>query len=155
MNPHPAYVFTATLRKNKEAATVEAPPRPELLVGPPPELGGDPHEWSAEHLLLASVCSCFYTTFRALAQRGGLAVNEFVCHVTGTVDKTQIGLLFSAIRLAVEVDVIDASAFALARSLLDKAERRCIVTQALRVPVTVDAAVTMTPRSDVAAQALR
>ena len=156
MTPQPAHVFTASLHATDGPATIEAPPRAALTVAAPPEFGGDPNSWSPEHLLLASIGGCFYATFRALAQRDTLSVHSFVCRVTGTVDKGPAGLTFSAIRLSVDVDVADAGQFALARSLLAKAERRCIVTQSLRIPVRIDSAVTTTPTSpETVAQVLR
>ena len=40
--------------------------RMPLLVGPPPEFGGTESTWSPEHLLAASVASCYVTTFLSL-----------------------------------------------------------------------------------------
>ena len=88
--------------------------------------GGSDREWSPEELLIGAALECLWTTFEALARRAGLVVHDF----TGTV--------FRSMTLAVEVNV-DARDEERARSPHDKAERGCIVANALRVPVTVQA----------------
>jgi organic hydroperoxide reductase OsmC/OhrA len=135
--------FIVSLQANG-AATVSAPPRPVIVTGPPPEFGGDPETWSPEHLLLAAVSGCLWSTFRALAARKGLAVRGLNCMTTGTVGKTASGLAFTGIRIAVEVDVA-AQDTERAHALLAEAERRCIVSNSLKVPVVVQSVVAIVP----------
>ncbi len=146
------HVFVTSLSAGAEGAMVRAEPLPPLLVGSPPELGGMAGTWSPEHLLLASLSSCYYTTLSALATHAGIAVRSLSCRATGTVEKTAAAgngekmLAFTKIHLAVDVDV-DPVAFAAVHGLLQKAESQCLVSQSLRIPVAVDAIVTMNDRS--------
>ena len=135
--------FIVSLHANG-AATVFAPPRPVIVTGPPPEFGGHPETWSPEHLLLAAVSGCLWSTLRSLAERKGLAIRGLNCMTTGTVEKTASGLAFSGIRIAVEVDVAEHDTER-AHELLAQVERRCIVSNSLKVPVVVQSVVTMVP----------
>ncbi len=143
-----SHVFVTSLSAAAEGAVVRADPLPPLQVGAPPELGGMAGNWSPEQLLLASLSSCYYTTLCALATRAGIGVRSVSCRATGTVEKDEASgngekmLAFTKIDLAVDVDV-EPVAFAAVHSLLQKAERLCLVSQSLRVPVAVDAIVTM------------
>jgi len=49
-------------------ATISAAGLPDLTVAPPREYDGPGDAWSPEHLLLASVSSCFLFTFRAVVR---------------------------------------------------------------------------------------
>lgn len=135
--------FVVSLHANG-AATLSAPPRPPIVTGPPPEFGGDPETWSPEHLLLAAVSGCLSSTFRALAVRKGLGVRGLHCVTTGTVAKTASGLAFTGIRIAAELDVA-AEDVERAHALLVEAERRCIVSNSLKVPVVLHAVATPVP----------
>jgi organic hydroperoxide reductase OsmC/OhrA len=143
MSTNVAHEFVVSLHANG-AATLSAPPRPPIVTGPPPEFGGAPETWSPEHLLLAAVSGCLSSTFRALAVRKGLAVRGLQCVTTGTVAKTPSGLAFTGIRIAAEVDVA-AEDVARAVALLAEAERRCIVSNSLKVPVVLHSVANLAP----------
>lgn len=138
------FEFATVLRASPEMGTAMAPPRPVLTVGAPPEFGGDPAAWSPEHLLLVSLSTCFWTTFQALAARRGVDVREISCRASATVEKTASGLQITAIRLAVDLEVRESSLHA-AQNLVGETERRCLISRALSVPVSVQAVVTSTP----------
>jgi organic hydroperoxide reductase OsmC/OhrA len=121
-----------------------AAPRPDLEIGPPPEFGGSDVWWSPEQLLLAALASCFDVTFRALAGRAGVPIVDLHSRARGTVGKTQNGLAFTRLHLAVEVTVRPADADQ-ARELLVDAERKCIVRNSLRVPIAIESIVELSP----------
>ena len=135
------YEFTTTLRATGSDAIVSEPPLPALSVDAPKEFGGEGNHWTPEHLLLASVSSCFFTTYRALAHRQGLAVEEIVCRGHATVAKGRTGLELTGVRLAVDIEV-SAADLEKAHALVQEAERRCIVSRGLSIPVKVNAVVT-------------
>lgn len=141
MSPFP-HVYRATITRDAASiARLEAPPRPAITGGPPPEFGGSAETWSPEHLLLASLGLCFYTTFEALAQRDHLELRRWTSTVEATLTKTAGGLAFVNYRIALELDVAAADVER-ARAVVARAERHCIVTNALRAPVLVDARIT-------------
>ena len=117
-----------------------APPRPPIAGGPPPEFDGRPDIWSPEHLLLSAVNLCQMTTFLALAAKARLEVVSYRSIASGVLDKTAEGLRFTAMRLRVELQVQPADVER-GRQLLHTAHKHCIVSNALRVEVEIEAAV--------------
>ena len=134
--------YTTFLVAGRDApARISAAARPELRVGAPPDFGGSDAWWSPEHLVCAAVASCFDLTLRAIAARQQLAYRQLVCSVRGSVGKTPRGLAFTQIVLSVELEVAAADA-ARAHAIIADAERHCIVTKSLNVPVVLEAQVT-------------
>jgi organic hydroperoxide reductase OsmC/OhrA len=132
--PH-RYTSTVT-RIVPGQAEIEAPPRPPIVGGPPPEFDGHPHLWSPEHLLLSALGLCLFTTFEVLAQRDRLDVVCWRETVTGTLEKTSIGLRFTSFQIEVQVEVADGQ-LERTRRLLDRAHQLCIISNALNIPVAV------------------
>jgi organic hydroperoxide reductase OsmC/OhrA len=111
-----------------------------LVGGPPPEFDGDPGHWSPEHLLLSSANLCLMTTYMALAKKAGLDISAYRSTAEGVLEKTKEGILFT--RIALEVSILaPASRLDEARKLMDTAKKYCIVSNALRRPVEVQATV--------------
>jgi organic hydroperoxide reductase OsmC/OhrA len=122
--------------------TVSSPGKPELTVATPPEFkGGVPGVWSPEDLLVASVASCFAVTLVAVAERRELPLRDL--HVSGTGhltarDDGRFG--FVAIELTADVRTDDFAIGAVERAA-KYAERACLVSMALDVPVHVEVVV--------------
>jgi len=114
--------------------------RADVVGGAPPEFDGRDDWWSPEHLLLASVSLCHMTTFQALARRSGLSIEGYESQSEGVLDKTRGGLAFTTIRVLADVRVAEADR-GRAGELLHSAERHCIVSNALRPAVEVEAVV--------------
>jgi organic hydroperoxide reductase OsmC/OhrA len=122
--------------------TVSSPEKPELTVATPPEFkGGVPGVWSPEDLLVASVASCFAVTLVAVAERRELPLHEL--HVSGTGhltgrDDGRFG--FVAIELTADVRT-DELAIGPVERAAKHAERACLVSMALDIPVHVEVVV--------------
>lgn len=138
--PFPHHYELTITRTARSRASLDAGARPTIAGAPPPEFDGDPAAWSPEHLLLGAIGLCLETTFDALAAREQLDVAAWQATVAGTLDKTKLGLQFTAFSVAVDVTVA-APDVERARAILDRARRACIVSNALRVPVEVDGCV--------------
>jgi len=133
------HTFSATIsRIGASRASVEAPPRAELVGGPPPEFRGDATTWSPEHLLCAALGLCLFTTFEAYAQRAKLEIAGWRETVNAVVDRTPSGLRFSQFTVGLELSVAPGTAEQ-AREILERAKRDCLVSNALSTPVHVDA----------------
>lgn len=120
---------------------VTAPPRPPIAGGPPPEFDGRPELWSPEHLLLSALNLCQMTTFLALAAKARLEVVSYRSGASGVLDKTAEGLRFTAIRLRVALRVPPAD-IERGRQLVHTAHKHCIVSNALKIGVEIEDAVT-------------
>jgi organic hydroperoxide reductase OsmC/OhrA len=126
--------YTVTL----EDRHLVALPRTPVAVGAPPQFGGSDNMWSPEELLVGAVLECLWTTFEAYARHDQLEVAGWRGTGTGVLDKGASGPTFTSITLAVELTV-PASDVERAGRLLDTAEKHCIISNALRVGVTVHA----------------
>lgn len=138
MRPHFPHRYSSTItRVARGLATIDAPPRPQLMGGPPPVLHGDPTTWSPEHLLVSALGLCLFATFDAFAAREKIAVLGYRDTVTGVLDKTPWGLDFRSFTIEVEITV-DAADVERTRAVLDRAAHYCIISKALRVPVKIE-----------------
>ena len=117
-----------------------APPRAPIAAGSPPQFGGTDTVWSPEELLVAATLECLWTTFEAYARHDGLEVHDWSGTGTAVLEKGSPIPAFSAITLQVEVAVAPADEQR-TRNLLESAEKRCIVSNALKVPVVLEATI--------------
>ena len=126
--------YSVTLEDRRLAA----PPRTPIAVGAPPQFGGSDEVWSPEELLVGAALECLWTTFEAYAHHDQLEFAGWRGTGVGTLDKGPTGPAFTSIVLSVELTVAAADVER-ARRLLDTAEKHCIISNALRVAVTVQA----------------
>lgn len=129
--------YTVTLRD----ARLEAAPRPPIPLGSPPQFGGSDDRWSPEELLVGATLECLWTTFEAYARHDGLAVRAWSGTGDAILAKGSPVPVFSSITLTVDM-VVAPEDVERARKLLVTAEQRCIISNALKVPITLVANVT-------------
>jgi peroxiredoxin-like protein len=120
--------------------------KPELAVATPPEFkGGLAGVWSPEDLLVAAAASCFTVTLVAVLERRDLPLRDLNVTGTGHVTARNDGRFgFVAIELNATVRTDELSLDAV-RHAAKYAERACLVTMALDVPVHIDVVVEPTP----------
>ena len=128
--------------------------REPLLVGPPPQFGGTgERDWSPEELLLGAVIACLKTTFDAYARRANIVVGGFHARAEGLLVKTREGPAFSGVTLHVDLAIRGGDdAVATAKHTLERAERDCIISRALKAPVTLAATVHVDRSSEAIAE---
>src|SRR6478672_244642 len=78
---------------------------PDLASASPAEFGGPGDQWSPETLLVAAVGDCYVLTFRAVAAASKLAWTSLSCSVTGTVDRVDRVIQFTAFEIRVELEI--------------------------------------------------
>jgi organic hydroperoxide reductase OsmC/OhrA len=117
-------------------AHAAAPDKDGLELATPPEFrGGLAGYWSPEDLLVASAASCFALTLAAVAERRDVPLIDATVEATGHMGRRNDGRLgFTVIELDAELETIPGSEEA-ARRAAATAEERCLITQALDVPV--------------------
>jgi len=137
--PHPfPHRFSAELRVRDDAASwLEAPPRPPILGGNPPEFDGSAEWWSPEHLLLSALQLCFRGTFLALAARAGLEAKSFRTRGQARLEKTSAGIVFTRIELIASVTAPAGQVDAV-KELLAKAKKHCIISNQLKTEPTLE-----------------
>ena len=125
--------YTVTLAEGQLAA----PPRPPIEVGPPPQFGGVDRTWSPEELLVGAALACLWTTFDAYARHDRLVIGGWSGSGTAVLDKGKPVPVFTSLTLAVTL-VVAPGDEPRARALLATAEQRCIISNALKLPVALE-----------------
>lgn len=105
---------------------------PEIQSAPPTEFGGPGDQWSPEDLLVASVADCFALSFRAIAGMSKFTWTDLQCEVTGTLDKVERDIQFTALNIKATLTIPNDSDESRAQRLLEKAENTCFITNSLK-----------------------
>jgi organic hydroperoxide reductase OsmC/OhrA len=112
----------------------------DLETSAPPEFGGPSGYWSPETLLIAAVANCFVLSFRAVARLSKLEWTSLYCEVAGHLEKGADGRTrFTRFELRPSLTLPSGGDPSRAQSLLEKAERSCLISNSLSGEVTLDA----------------
>lgn len=127
--------------------SVSSPGKPEIEVATPPEFkGGLAGVWSPEDLLVASVAACYSVTLVAVLERRDLPLHGLSVTGTGHITARDDGRFgFVAIELTATVDTNEVTIDAVRRAA-KHAERACLVSMALDIPVHVELVFEHAPR---------
>ena len=134
--------YTATaLAKTDGEVTLESPRLSAIASAAPTEFGGPGNRWSPETLLVAAHADCFVLGFRAVAQASKLAWLSLRCEVEGTLDRVERVTQFTAFTVRASLTRPAGSDVERARSLLEKAEKVCLIANSLKAKATLEATV--------------
>jgi len=118
---------------------LRSPNLPGLEIAAPPEFQGHEGIWTPEHLYVASVVSCFMTTFLAIAQNSKLDVVSFCASAQGKLEKVEgAGYQITEIILKPRVVVRDSRDLERAARILEKAEKNCFVSNSIKTAVKLE-----------------
>jgi peroxiredoxin-like protein len=134
--PHVYDVFLSAGRTGYAIAT--APNLPDLRTAPPPDYDGPGDAWSPEHLLLASVETCFVFTMRAVARMQRIDVIGLELDSRGTVDRKDGVTRFTEIVLRPTLTVAPGTDRERALKLIEQSERACLVSSSLSTPIRLE-----------------
>jgi organic hydroperoxide reductase OsmC/OhrA len=101
----------------------------------PTEFGGFEGRWTPEELLLAALAGCFTTTLRAISGSAQFDFADLQVDATGTIRKSQFGYDFSEIVIRPNLKIASSKEREYAFDLLKKAERLCLVSRTIDVPL--------------------
>ena len=138
MNKNYSYLVTAHWTQHKRGI-VEADSIPRTInFAAPPEFGGEPGLGTPEHLLLASVSTCFVSTLRSVAEASKLALDSIEVPVDGIIEKLEGGFKFTRIVLRPAVTIERDEDRERAGRLLEKAARLCLVSRSLNCAMVLE-----------------
>jgi organic hydroperoxide reductase OsmC/OhrA len=100
----------------------------------PFEFGGIEERWTPEDLLLAAIASCYTTTLITLAAKAGVELTDLQVEVRTSLCRSQAGYAIDAIELRPSVKIAAADG-GRALELIRQAEKLCLVSRSLSVPV--------------------
>jgi peroxiredoxin-like protein len=129
-----------TVWQDDRTVEVESPALTAVIttVIPPPFKHGVAGNWSAEHLFLAAIASCFTHTFQHLAELSELPFDSLSCNISGDAEMSNgvfafhNALLFPTLVIPLETYRDKAE------SVLEKAERNCIISNSVKTKVVIE-----------------
>ncbi len=104
---------------------------PTLETYPPPEFDGPSGYWSPESLLVASIADCYILSFRAVARASKLEWRSLSVEVEGVLDRADGVTRFVRFTLTPRLSVCSPDREHLARTVLEKSKRVCLITNSL------------------------
>lgn len=131
MQQLPHYYSVQVAAESESALSVSAENLPTLSVAPPLQFGGPGDSWSPEDLLMASVSSCLVLSFRAVARASHFEWCAIQCHSRGELHKVDKLTRFTRVHNKVVLTVRSGTDVARAKTLLEKAERFCLISNTL------------------------
>lgn len=131
MHPFPHNYQVKAAASGEGAVTLSAQDLPNMLSAPPAEFDGPGDQWSPETLLLAAVSDCFVLSFRAVAAASRFAWLSLDCQTHGVLDNVDHVTRFTQITNTATLKIPASSTEARAQSLLEKAEKVCLISNSL------------------------
>lgn len=109
-----------------------------IEVATPPEFpGGEEGIWSPEHLFTASVSSCFFTSFTAVAEYSKFPFESLTVKSKGKMSREDGKFVMSEILIEPELVITDENREKKAHRLLEKAEEICLITRSIKSKVVM------------------
>jgi peroxiredoxin-like protein len=110
----------------------------EIEVATPPQFPkGMEGIWSPEHLLTASVSSCFMTTFLSIAENSKLEFISFTCHAKGKLEQIEGKFLMTEIILEPVLVITKEADKEKAERILQKSESACLISNSIKSKVSL------------------
>lgn len=107
------------------------------VATPPQFTKGIVGVWSPEHLLTASVSSCFLTTFLAIAENSKLEFVSFTCSAKGKLEKPEDKFMMTEIILEPVLVIMHDADKEKAERILQKSEAACLISNSIKSKVTL------------------
>jgi organic hydroperoxide reductase OsmC/OhrA len=126
--------------QNDKTVEVESPILTATIttVIPPPFKDGVSGFWSAEHLFLASIASCFVHTFQHLAALSELPFESISCNISGDVEMIDHVFAFHKVQLFPTLAIPLEAYRKKAESVLEKTENNCLIANSLKTAVSIE-----------------
>lgn len=119
-----------------------------IKVATPPEFPkGIEGVWSPEHLLTASVVSCYMTTFLSIAENSKLDFDDFSCSAKGKLENVEGKYLMTEIVLEPILHISKEANSARAERILQKSEAACLISNSIKSKVILNPTIKITALS--------
>ncbi len=119
-------------------ATLSVTGAPDLRSAPPLDFDGPGDAWSPEHLLLASVETCFLFTLRSVAEASKVQWSALELSSEGTVDRQDGVTRFIEIVLRPRLTIPPGQDPNRAIRVMEKSEKACLVSASLSTPIRLE-----------------
>ena len=137
--PKQFYYETRVEWTGEKEGIVSGTERAPINIGAPPEFNGRAANWSPEHLLVASVNSCFMLTLLAVAENSKVPLVSFSSSAKGKLEKFQ-GAGYQVTEIILKPTVVIASPDHLERMarIFEKAKENCFITNSIKSAVKLE-----------------
>jgi organic hydroperoxide reductase OsmC/OhrA len=106
-----------------------------FAVSTSPEFGGTESEWSAEHLFLSSITSCFMSTYLSFVSKMKIENTGFECSATGQVEIVDGKYKFTYIHIYPKAFVGNDADVERAKVAMEKAKKYCLISNSVNAEV--------------------
>jgi peroxiredoxin-like protein len=93
--------------------------------------------WSPEHLLIASLVSCYMTTFLSITENSKLKFDDFKCTTKGKLEIIDGKYCMTEIILEPTLIINNEANTARAERVLQKSETACLISNSIKSKVTM------------------
>lgn len=132
MHPYPHVYRVSATAVPSGNVTVASPRLPPLQTAPPVEFDGPGDAWSPETLLCGAIADCFILTFKAIARAAKFEWSKLECHVEGTLERVDGVAQFTKYAVHATLTLAEKGDEAKAKSLLERAEHSCLISNSVR-----------------------
>lgn len=135
------HIYNVDLKWNEERIGVLTSPELDdvIEVATPPQFPkGVAGIWSPEHLLTASVNSCFMTTFLAVAENSKLEFKELSCKAGGKLEQIEGKYLITEVALNPTLVLTNKEDQEKAQRILEKSEKACLISNSIKAKVVLN-----------------
>jgi len=116
----------------------------DLEVSTPSEFGGPKGFLSPEDLFVASACTCYLTTFFAVAEGAKLSYKDIICRARGTIEKSEgSGFRFTQVNLYPELAITGDEEEEWAERVLEMSKKNCLVINSINAEVNLHPKITV------------
>jgi peroxiredoxin-like protein len=136
-----AHYYTVNLNwTSGRKGTIASPELDNAIkVATPPQFPkGIEGVWSPEHLLTASVVSCYMTTFLSIAENSKLDFDDFSCSAKGKLENIDGKYLMTEIVLEPILHINKNTNADRAERILQKSEAACLISNSIKSKVTLN-----------------
>ncbi len=125
--------------KGERTGSVSGAELPSISVGAPPEFSGQKGRWSPEHLLVASLNSCYMLTLLAIAENSKIPLVSFVSSAKGKLEKVAGGG-YRVTEMTIKPKIVVASAKDSERvsRIIEKAKHNCFVSNSIKSAIKLE-----------------
>lgn len=138
MHPYPHTYVVSAQGSATGSVEVRSAGLPPIQTSPPPQFDGPEGVWSPETLLCAAIADCLILTFRGLSRAARFDWHSLECRVEGTLERLDGVSQFTRYTVHAHLAVPDGTDVAKARSLVERAEHSCLVSNSLRGSRTLE-----------------
>jgi len=134
---HKYEVRAKATRLRSGVVASDSVPQP-IIFSAPPEFAGEPRVWTPEHFFVASIVSCFVSTFSGISALSNFNYVSLEVEAEGVLQRDAIGWRFTQVCLRPDLKIAREEDRERGARLLEKAERTCLIARSISTQVTLE-----------------